>query len=415
MLLRSGVTGPDAQKERIERIRKQRAGSIPDPVLLVTPWFPPSSGGVAEVAERLRRGLIQAGVETHLLIGDNGSRGRGLIPHLSLRDVHYVKVPGAFLTRLTPRTIAGALLHGLPLLVRLLRYMRERRIGPVVLIYPIEFAWPFLLVKKLQGVRLIASLHGNDVERYRHYPPRSRWLLRTVLGHADAITICAPHLGVAVGAIQPSAAAPIHLIPNGVDPAHFTPPPPEFNRRDARPTLLHISNFAPKKRTPDIVEGFASPEVPANTRLVMVGQGPDLPLAKARAQELGIQDRVDFVGVKKDVRPFFWQADAFVLTSASEGAPLVLLEAMACGVPWISTPWGAAADLPPGECGLVVPPRDPRRLGEAMAEMLRHPEARRKMARRCRERVVADYGLQRYIDRHLELLRAVGSEEGLEG
>jgi len=411
MPLRSGLNGMFAQGENIEPLSEQRPISPPAPVLLVTPWFLPSVGGVAEVAERLRRGLNQAGVETHVLIGDDGSRGRGLIPHPSLRDVRYVTVPGAILTRLSPRTIAGALLHGLPLLVRLLRYMRRHRIGSVFLIYPIEFAWPFLLVKRLQGMRMFASLHGNDVEQYRRYPSRSRWLLRKVLGHADAITVCASHLAEAVRAIQP-AAAPIYLIPNGVDAAHFVPPPPEYDRRDERPTLLHISNFAPKKRTPDIIEAFASSEVPSNSRLVMVGAGPDLRLAKARAQELGIQDRVDFMGAQKDVRPFFWQADAFVLASVAEGAPLVLLEAMACGVPWISTPWGVAADLPPGECGLVVPPREPHRLGEAMGEILRQPEARREMARRCRERVVADYSSRKYIEQHLELLRSVDPAEG---
>jgi len=414
MLLRSELNGTVAQGESIQPVSEQRAGSSPAPILLVTPWFPPSAGGVAEVAERLRRGLIQAGVETHLLIADNGSRGRGLISHPSLRGVHYVSVPGAILTRLAPRTMAGALLHGLPLLVRLIRYVRKHRIGSVVLIYPIDFAWPFLLMKRLLGIRLIVSLHGNDVAHYRRYPPRSRWLLRTVLGNADAITVCASHLGEAARAIQPSVAAPIYLIPNGVDPAHFMPSPPEFDREDDQPSLLHISNFAPKKRTSDIIEGFASPEVPASARLVMVGAGPDLDLAKARAQELGIQDRVDFVGVQTDVRPFFWRADAFVLASDAEGAPLVLLEAMACGVPWISTPWGAAADLPPGECGLVVPAGEPHRLGEAMGEMLRHPEARQEMARRCRERVVANYSSQRYIEQHLELLRGEGQKEGFE-
>jgi len=207
MLLRSGLTGTVAQGERIERTRERRAGLTPAPVLLVTPWFPPSSGGVAEVAERLRRGLIQAGVETHLLIG-GGSRGRGLIPHPSLRNTHYVTVPGAILTQLTPRAIAGALLHGLPQLVRLLRHAKKRQIGSVVLIYPTEFAWPFLLVKRLQGVRLIVSLHGNDVEQYRRYPPRIRWLLRTVLGLTDAITVCAPHLGEVARAIQPAAILP---------------------------------------------------------------------------------------------------------------------------------------------------------------------------------------------------------------
>jgi len=405
MLLRSEVTGSILQDEGVQESSEQRTGACSAPVLLVTPWFPPSSGGVAEVAERLRRGLIQAGVQTHLMVGHDGSRGRELVPHPTLSDAHYLTVPGSILTRLTPRTIAGVLLHGLPLLVRLLWYIRKRRIGSVILIYPIEYAWPFVLVKWLQGIRLIVSLHGSDVRNYSDYPSRRRLLLRTILRSADTITVCAPQLAEAARAIQPSASAPNHLIPNGVDLAHFTPPPEKFRPQDARPTLLHISNFATTKRTPDIVEAFASSAVPSHARLVMVGDGPELPLAKLRAQELGIQDRVEFVGVQGDVRPFFWQSDAFVLASDAEGAPLVLLEAMACGVPWISTPWGAAADLPPGDCGLVVPPADPRRLGEAMSQMLRNCEARREMAKRCRQRAVSDYDSRNYIESHLALLR----------
>ena len=131
---------------------------------------------------------------------------------------------------------------------------------------------------------------------------------------------------------------------------------------------------------------------------------PDACLPSPRAIELGLGQRVEFVGKQADVRPFLWQADLFILASEDEGAPLVLLEAMACGLPWVSTPWGVAATLPPGECGLVVPPRSPSVLAEAMAELVNDPKRCSEMGLRGRRRAETDFTVQRYLDAHLKLI-----------
>jgi glycosyltransferase involved in cell wall biosynthesis len=139
----------------------------------------------------------------------------------------------------------------------------------------------------------------------------------------------------------------------------------------------------------------------------MVGDGLDRVAATDRARGLGISHRVEFVGMQTDVRPFLWEADAFVLASDDEGAPLVLLEAMSCGLPWVSTAWGPAAILPPGECGFVVPPRSPELLARAMAELIKDPERRRAMGRRARYRAETDFREDAYVERHLQLIRSI--------
>jgi len=199
----------------------------------------------------------------------------------------------------------------------------------------------------------------------------------------------------------------VNLIPNCVDCTLFVPPPKDHVRYDPRPTFAHVSNYAPKKRTVDIIEAFSDPRIPGDAQLIMVGDGPDRARAIERAKTLGVFHRIQFVGMQKDVRPFLWEADAFVLASDDEGAPLAILEAMACGLPWVSTAWGAAAILPPGECGFVIPPKNPEKLAAAMAELIKDPGRRRAMGRRSRYRAENDFREGKYVESHLELIRSL--------
>lgn len=379
--------------------------SAPGPVLLVTPWYRPAVGGVVEVADRLHQGLSSAGIATHLLIGGNPKLRFGIVPHEQVANAWYFSMPARAFTSRHPRRLAGALLRGSTGLLSLARFIHRHRIQTVILIYPIENVWPFLLLRRWLDVRLIASLHGNDVVRYPSYSPRLQRLLKRLLLRADTITVCGAHLMENVVAITAGRTQGVHLIPNSVDTSYFTPPPPTYARRSSVPTILHVSNFAGKKRPVDIVEAFAHPVIPADARLVMVGEGPELEATRRHASERGIADRIEFRGAHADVRQFFWEADLFVLASDSEGAPLVLLEAMACGVPWVSTRWGPAAELPDGECGLAVPVGSPDCMAEAIAQLLRDPERRRLMGQRARTLAEQRYGEQTYIQRHLELLQ----------
>jgi glycosyltransferase involved in cell wall biosynthesis len=374
------------------------------PVLLVSPWYRPAVGGVAEVAERLHRTFGQAGVETHLLIASEGHGDVEADP--AVPNLWRWAGSSAF-DRLSLKSVLSTIGRGPVSCWRLNRFVRSHKIRTIVLIYPIGYAWPFLLLRRVNDVRIVASLHGNDVTKFNTYQAPLRWLIRRVLESSDAIITCAKHLETKAQEICSDRTLDIHLIPNCVDSTHFVPPPTNYIRSDSRPTFVHVSNFASKKRTIDIIEAFGEQCLPSNARLIMVGDGLDRVAATDRARGLGISHRVEFVGMQTDVRPFLWEADAFVLASDDEGAPLVLLEAMSCGLPWVSTAWGPAAILPPGECGFVVPPRSPELLARAMAELIKDPERRRAMGRRARYRAETDFREDAYVERHLQLIRSI--------
>lgn len=355
----------------------------------------------------MRDGFRRAGLSTHVLIC-SGLGSRKISPASADEGIWQVAVPATMFHRLRPRQILATLLKGLPLVWRLRRFLGRLGVRTVVLLYPGAYAWPLLLLRPGNRFGLIVSCHGNDLLSKQPRSWASRLALGRVLRKANAITICAEHLASPVEEFSPACPLPIRLIANAVDAEHFTPPPPDFVRSDPRRTIVHVSNFSQKKRTMDIVEAFAALGLRHDSaRLLMVGDGADCSRARRKAEELGLGEKVQFTGAVSDVRPYLWQADMFVLASEEEGAPLALLEAMACGLPYVSTAWGAAAHLPSGECGLTVPPADVPRLAAAMAALLEDPARRLAMANNARRRAQRDFGRQTYDRLHLELLEQI--------
>ncbi len=383
------------------------------PVLLISPWYRPSVGGVVEVVDHQLRTLTEAGVETHLLVVCEQDSQWRINSDPTRSNLWSVRVPASAFYNLHLKSIAETLVRGPLTSWRLFRFVRRQRIRTIILHYPFAFAWPFLLLRYTMAVHLIASLHGTDVTKYADNSALSRWLIRRLLRASDAIIVIAPYLGEMAQGILHGKTPPIRMIPNCVDVNYFFPPPPSFNRLDTRPTLVHVSNFAPKKRTLDIVEAFAKVDVPAGIRLIMVGDGPDLEATKDRARSLGVAHRVEFVGAQKDVRPYLWQADLFVLASDEDGGPLALLEAMACGLPWVSTACGVSARLPLGECGVVVPSRSPDHLASAITKLSCDPQRRHAMGLRGRQRAQSDFGMKDYLDAHLKLIKEVEGRRAL--
>jgi glycosyltransferase involved in cell wall biosynthesis len=372
-------------------------------VLLVSPWFRESVGGVAVVAERLLRLLTEAGIDTVIMVTDGTAASDHLERDPILPKIWYQEIPPFPFHSL--RSIASALIRGSVVFWKIARTIKARQVQTILVLFPTECSWLFRILRFLKGTRLIVSCQGNDITKFHALPLHGRWAVRGVLKSADAIIVCADHLKEKVQKLVPAQRRPIVLIPNCIDVNYFTMPPLGFERLKSEQTIVHVSNFAPKKRTPDIIEAFAMADVPKNTRLVMVGAGHDLEVAMERAQSLRLGRRVEFVGTQRDVRPFLWQANLFVLASDDEGAPLVLLEAMACGLPWVSTAWGVAATLPNGECGLVVPPRSPGKLATAMAELINDPQRCKKMGLQARRRAETDFTVPIYLNAHLDLIQ----------
>ncbi|RKO68138.1 glycosyltransferase [Desulfofundulus salinus] len=133
------------------------------------------------------------------------------------------------------------------------------------------------------------------------------------------------------------------------------------------------------------------------------------------AHSLGLTERVRFLGVRRDIPELMSSADAYVMSSAWEGLPMVLLEAAACELPVVSTDAGGNSEIVlDGVSGYIVPPRDPQALAAAMLKMMSLPEEeRRAMGRAGRAHIEANYSLDHVVDQWEKLYRDLLLKKGI--
>jgi teichuronic acid biosynthesis glycosyltransferase TuaC len=187
------------------------------------------------------------------------------------------------------------------------------------------------------------------------------------------------------------------VIYNGVDIDNFKPVNKMESRKKVglprnRKIILSVRRLVYKNGLGTLIESV--PSVARNhpdTLFVVAGKGPSRKLIENRIKELGIQDNIKLSGFVPDelLPTYYGAADYFVLPSASgEGLPLVLLEAMACGLPVLATKVGGTPEIVKHKkTGVLVPPRNPEAIAEAMSKLLLNEELGPAIGREARRDV----------------------------
>ena len=169
-----------------------------------------------------------------------------------------------------------------------------------------------------------------------------------------------------------------------------------------RPVILAAGRLEENKGfRPPLLPAFAMLLTRRRARLIVLGKGSQLSALLSQAEELGIREHVDFPGFVANPYSFMARADLFVLSSRVEGLPTVLVEAMACGCPVVSTdcPFGPAEVLEGGRLGELVPVGDARALADAMDRALNTSPSGDLLRARA-----GFFGVDRAVDRYEALL-----------
>ena len=162
------------------------------------------------------------------------------------------------------------------------------------------------------------------------------------------------------------------------------------------PIVLCISNLNAQKRIDVLLDAFCivSKNHP-RARCVILGSGQLESELRRKTEELGLADKTLFIGQVSDVRSYLEMADLFILSSDKEGLPLSLGEAMAYGIPCIATDVGGNKEIVShGQTGLLVKPRSPEQLAEAIEYLLAHPEERCRMSINALRRVQEHFNIE---------------------
>jgi N-acetyl-alpha-D-glucosaminyl L-malate synthase BshA len=337
----------------------------------------PTLGGSGVVATELGKLLAEKGHEVHFITHSMpfrlGKFDKNIFYHeVEVNDYYVFKYPP----------------YDLSLASKLAQVAKNEELDLLHVHYAIPHAVCALLAKQMVGdhLKVVTTLHGTDITVLAQDESLSD-LIRYAINGSDAVTAVSKDL---INETRSTLAIDkeIDLTYNFVDKRIYYPRDVTALKREfVRPgekLLIHISNFRPVKRVMDVIEVFAKVHRQVPSRLLFVGEGPDLSKVMARVKELGLMERVIFCGKQDDVAQIISLADIMILPSEKESFGLVALEAMACGVPTVGSDTGGIPELiTHGETGFLEPVGDTSSMAEDVLILLRDEEMYQRFSEAC--------------------------------
>lgn len=328
----------------------------------------PTFGGSGVLATELGKALADKGHNIHFITYRQPVRLTGFSANIFYHEVH---VPTYPLFDYPPYESALA--------STMVDVIRNYRLDLLHVHYAIPHAAAAYMAKRIaaqEGIQIpvITTLHGTDITlvgKDKTYAP----VVTFSINESDAITAVSENLRDETFA-NFRIYKPIEVIHNFVDVRRFEKKPIDAFRKVIAPQgeriILHASNFRKVKRITDVVRIFAGIRKHLPAKLLLVGDGPERPMAEDLVRQLGLCDDVRMLGKQQDMEDIFVISDLFLLPSEYESFGLAALEAMAAGVPVVASDAGGIPEIvTPGSNGELAPVGDVEGMAAMAVSILR--------------------------------------------
>lgn len=365
----------------------------------------PTYGGSGAVATELGIELARRGHEVHFVSYAQPFRLTQFRERVYFHEVEMMPYP---LFEYPPYSLALA--------VSLHEVVREHDLDLLHVHYALPHATSGWITREMlqaegRDVKIVTTLHGTDITLVGQ-DPSFRPITRFSIQQSDGLTAVSEWLRRQTCDAFGCEEDAIRVVPNFVDtevyhrdryPCHRDSLAPEGEK-----IVMHISNFRPVKRVEDVVRVFEAVARRVDARLVMVGDGPERQTAARTAEELGVSDRVLFLGKLDSVAELLACADLFLLPSEEESFGLVALEAQSSGAPVVGTA-GSGLDevVEDGVTGRLHPVGAVEEMAESGAAILSDGDRWSAFSEAARRRAVGRFSADRVVPLYEDYYREV--------
>jgi len=362
----------------------------------------PTYGGSGVVASELGIELAKRGHEVHVISYEIPFRLAGYRERVFFHEMQISSYP---LFRYPPFTEAAA--------CKMIDVAENYGLDLMHVHYAVPWAVCAHLAKEVlsQGakrLKVVTTLHGTDITLVGNEPQFFK-MTKYGIECSDAVTAVSVYLRKATQDTF-RIARHIDVIYNFVDHQRFQPRTRDNHckRESLAPhgekLMIHVSNFRPVKNIPDVIKTFALVRKELKCRLLMVGEGPELPGARELSRQLGVEADVLFLGRQPVVEELLPCADLFLLPSAFESFGLSALEAMSCGLPVIATEIGGLGEVvSPCEDGWLCPVGDCECMAAHAVAILSDERRLQEMGRAARKKAVEQFPPERIVPQYLNV------------
>ncbi len=360
----------------------------------------PTYGGSGTIAAELGRKFAKRGHKVHFITTSLPYRLSEFVENVFFHEVQVFNYP-----------LFDYVPYSLSLASKMAQVALREDLDLLHVHYALPHAASAYLAKKIiaskKKLPVITTLHGTDITLVGKEPSYYD-ITRFSIEESNIVTAVSDYLKTQT-LYRFAIKTPIEVIPNFVDTDRFSPHATDHKDCLCSPgekIIMHISNFRPVKRIPDIVEVFEGVLQRVDARLVLIGSGPEQEKIRILVDEKGLSDRVNFLGRQDDVSKLIPCADIYMLLSEHESFGLTALEAMSCCVPVIGTS-GSGMDsfLGDNSAGLLYPVGDVHAMIEGCLTLLENPEHASEMGNNGRKRAIEKYHIDRIVSIYEDLYR----------
>jgi len=363
----------------------------------------PTYGGSGVIATELGKELALRGHEVHFISYA-----------LPFRLSHYIENIVFHEVEISTYPLFEFPLYSLSLASKMVEVAEFEKLDLLHVHYAIPHATSAYLAKEMMSknrdLKIFTTLHGTDITLVG-LEPSFLPLVKFSIEKSDGVTTVSRFLKEKT-ITNYSIEADIRVIPNFVDTNLFKPESHGDFRKAIAPNgekiLVHTSNFRPVKRVPDTIKIFEKVQKEIPAKLILVGDGPDRSECERLSRQLDLCDNVKFLGKQEGLVEILSSSDLFLIPSQSESFGLAALEAMACGLPVVSSSVGGLPELVKhNETGFIAEIGDVDRMAKYTLELLGNDKKYKLFSENSRQRAVDKFDKSKVVPLYEEYYEQV--------